>query len=123
MNAWIPVFRSVDLSDVLAFSEMRIPSPERVLRNRDANKMLTEKSSAAVTAGLLQYTTYVLSCQSNIQRAILDRCLLDDAEWKRVYHLNHNALQPTVALVGHDCIQPASEKMWLPKLEETAVCP
>ena len=48
---------------------------------------------------------------------------VDDAEWTCVYHLNHNALQPTVALVGHDCIQPASEEMWLPKLEETAVCP
>ena len=28
-----------------------------------------------MTAGLLQYTIYVLSCQSNIQRAILERGL------------------------------------------------
>ena len=36
--------------------------PERVLRNRNANR----KKSAATMAGILQYTTRILSCQSNI---------------------------------------------------------
>ena len=40
--------------------------PERVLRNRDANKMPTVKSFAAMTFchGPLQYTTHILSYQS-----------------------------------------------------------
>ena len=48
--------------------------------------------------------------------------IVDDAEWTRVYHLNHNALHPTVALVGHDCIQPASEEVRVPKLTKPTIC-
>ena len=47
---------------------------------------------------------------------------VDDAEWTCVYHLNHNALHATLALVGHDCIQPASEEIRVSELIEATIC-
>ena len=58
------------------FLKRGFPLIVRVLRNRNANKMPAEKKVAAMTVChcLLQYTTYMLSCQSEATAYVKRKC-------------------------------------------------